>query len=179
MKKHSYITNRITADKKSISELIVSATKDSCESLLNICAFVVLFSTFIGILEEVIRSNGVTSFIISLFEVTNGVTICKNILTVSFLLGYSGFCVHFQVLSVCKSFKVNYPKFTAIRILHGLISSTITFAIIKLFGISVNTLSNTNEVCFSISQHSWYFGVAFILLSVLFMLTIRKNNKII
>lgn len=167
-----------TERKIALSDAIVTATVDSCDSLLNICAFVVLFSTIIGIIGEILPTGNISYLLIALLEVTNGVALSENILTISFLLGFSGFCVHFQILAVCKCFKVNYLQFFISRVAHGFLSAFITLVLIKLLNIPIETIGGA-EVYFSTSRYSWLFGVSFIMLSILFMIAVRKNNKII
>lgn len=163
------------------SDEFVISTYDASKSIFNICSFIVVFSSIIGTLNAIFNENVLIVKIITLtLEITNGILIAgNNIIVISFLLGFSGFCVHFQVLSVCKNLKPNYLRFLSFRILHGLLSAIITFALIKIFKFPIQTIAVGGEYLTEISRHSVIFSIALILCSIIFISSTRKNCKIL
>ena len=71
-----------------------------------------------------------------------------------------------------------FLQFFISRVAHGSLSAFITLVLIKLLNIPIETIGGA-EIYFSTSRYSWLFGVSFIMLSIFFMIAVRKNNKII
>lgn len=167
-----------TALETPFSDIFVSATYDATQSMISICAFVILFSSVSELIDNIFPDNLFKMIINSLLEVTSGIAYSdKNIYTISFLLGFSGFCVHFQVLSMCKTLKPSYIKFLLFRLSHGVLSVILTHTIIKTFKISLPTISASRDFTFVISEYSTVFSIALLLLSVAFMISLRKSCK--
>ncbi len=173
-------TTRAQTSDKPFSDVFVRATYDATQAMICICAFVVLFSSILGLIDSVIPNSLFKKTVTSLLEVTSGIAYSdKNIYTISFLLGFSGFSVHFQVLSMCESLKPNYIKFLIFRIAHGSISMLLTYVIIKVFKISLPAISAGNNFTFDMSEYSIAFSIALLVLSVAFMVSLRKYSKTI
>lgn len=95
----------------SFSEIFTKAVSESAIGMLNICAFVIFFSAFLGVLGQSLSflslSDTAESLMFAVFELTSGLSrICSLPLPVSFPLcalavGWSGLSVHFQTFSVC------------------------------------------------------------------------------
>lgn len=162
------------------SDMFVTATYDATQAMISICAFVVLFSSALGLIDTVIPNSLFKKTVTSLLEVTSGIAYSdKNIYTISFLLGFSGFCVHFQVLAMCKTLKPSYLKFLSLRMAHGALSVLLTHAIIKVFKISLPAISANRDFTLAVSEYSTAFSIALLALSVAFMVSLRKSCKTI
>lgn len=169
-----------TDDNFIFSDEFVNATFDASSSIIGICSFIIVFSSIIGTINSTLGNNTLVTMIKLTLEITNGVLIADgNILLISFLLGFSGFCVHFQVLSTCKNLRPNYIKFLLYRILHGILSVIITYCILKIFNFSYQTISLGGEYLTDVSRFSLLFSVALIFCSVIFISSLRKNYKIL
>ncbi len=123
----------------------VSSASTAAETVIKICSLVILFSVIGGYIENLTLFSSISL----IFEVTNAVFKCKNIITVSFLLGFAGISIWCQVLSLLQKVKINYVKFVFFRILHGILSASFTFLILKIFKISTRTLSNNENLSFA------------------------------
>ena len=96
-----------------LSDALTRAVSQSALGMLNICAFVIFFCAFLGVLEGILRPLGIsdtaTSVIFTVFELTTGlarITSQTSPLTLplcAFAVGWSGLSVHLQTLSVCAS----------------------------------------------------------------------------
>ena len=175
-RQYTNLKNKFTT----ISDMFVSATYDSAQSMISVCAFVVLFSSIIGVINTVLPSGSLNSIIISVLEVTNAISNSnKNIYLISFLLGFSGLSVHFQVLSMCKKVKPNYLFFLILRICHGVVSSVTTKIIVMIFKINVQTIAQNNDFSFMLSEYSVIFSILLLVLSIAFMASFSKSYKTI
>ncbi len=125
----------------SIDNFVASASA-AADTVIKICTLVILFSCIGGYIEHFSSHFKPLYYLSLLCEVTNAVFKCNNIITVSFLLGFSGFSIWMQVFSLLKKVKINYFKFMLFRLMHGGLSAALTFIQLKLFKISATTLSN-------------------------------------
>lgn len=161
------------------SEVFVNATYDATQSILGICAYVVLFSTIISVFNNIFIKSNIKNALLSLLEITNGISLSGNLYFIAFLLGFGGICVHFQVLTMCKDLKPRYSLFLLLRILHGTLLSLITKFIVMVFNINVSTLSPGSQLTYKFSENSIAFGIALVALSVAFILSVNKQNNIV
>lgn len=133
----------------SFSEALVSSVAGVTQALLQMCAFVVLFSAVLDVLDRVglflfidrlaaelgfFEQTG-SVFGQILCEVTAGVTKAaeqRSISLLSFALGWSGFSVHFQVYSILSGVSFSKIKFMAARLCHGILASLLAMGICKL-----------------------------------------------
>ena len=114
-----------------ISESLTQAVSSSALGMLNVCAFVIFFCAFLGVLEGVLQplclSHTSMSFIFTVFELTTGlarITSYASGLTLpmcALAVGWSGLSVHFQTLSVCSSQPLGAKPLLAIHALRALL----------------------------------------------------------
>ena len=85
-----------------------------------------------------------SSFITGLLEITNGISLLSkihlkeisiNIILSAFLLGFGGFSVLLQVLSIISKTDLSIKPYIIGKILHGLISAFYTFLFIQFIPI--------------------------------------------
>ena len=174
------------------SDAFVKSVKDSAQNIFNMCAFVVLFSSFTEIIknETVLKAfinlfnvlkidvNVGISIIFSIFEVTTGCFyLCSNRFPIGlllFFLSFAGICVHMQIFSCFKEdFKFSKFKFILFRILHGLISVVIFYLLLPFSHQSVetfNVFTGSVECSFSSS------GIAIIFLCLCFLNTFTSSE---
>ena len=112
-----------------------------------------------------------------MLEVTNAVTYNKNLIFISFILGFGGFCVWFQVLSQVKSFKINYIKFALFRILHGVLSGSFTLFLIKVLKIKVPTFSNGIAANYTFSATTPAAAISLIIMGIIFVISVYGKNN--
>ena len=178
--------------KLGFSDAFVKSVKDSTQNIFNMCAFVVLFSSFTEIIKnEIVLKIFISLFnifkidinmgisvIFSIFEVTTGCSyLCSNRFSLGilmFFLSFAGVCVHMQIFSCFKrDFKFSKFKFILFRILHGLISVVIFYLFIPFFNQSVETFNistDSLECNFSLS------GISIIFLCLCFLNTFTSSE---
>lgn len=126
-----------------LSRITVGAIASSAYAMLIICACVVFFSVLISVLQvyfvQIPISNEVKNAIWGALEITNGVNGCSSIdsishraLTCAFLIGWSGLCVHFQVISLCENTDISFKKYFIFKGLQGIICAALSYVIFQL-----------------------------------------------
>lgn len=150
---------------------VISATS-AASALINICAFCLLFS----IICAYANTCAILKPLSTLLEVTNGVYATRNLLLISFLLGFGGICVWCQVISVCKNAKPNILKFAICRIFHGTVSLAISYLGIKLFAINVPTVSNGQSFSYSPFTDTACVGVSLIIMGIVLIISLKNKN---
>ena len=142
--------------------------------MITICSWVIIANVFIFLLNDTIVKP-----LLPLFEVMSGMEIAKNfsIYYISFLVGFGGFTVIMQVLSMLDSIKIKY-EIIIIKILNGLITTLFSFI---LFKISPQTLSVANlNYTIKYSEGSIYSSivfVAFIITSLIYFKSEIKKSR--
>ncbi len=170
----SKITNTQIAAKdrqQNLGDTFVNSVSDATQSIINICAFVVLFS----VISEVLKEYNL-KLIIPFFEITTGIITTKNLYFSAFLLGFGGISIQLQVLSVIKNFKVNKFKFLLFRVLHGVISSAFTYGFIKVLKLTLPVLSNNQSFASSLSSLSLSASVCFVCSAVVLISSLRTKK---
>ena len=131
-----------SSPKKSAVARFTSAVTGSSVNMLYICAFVVFFSTLVGILSAMLSSFHIPSALTPLwfgfFEMTQGVTeasFCLSrhlgVLSAAAVSGWSGLSVHFQLMSLCQNHALSFRPYFLAKVLAALLNFTIvTFALL-------------------------------------------------
>lgn len=159
-----------------VIENFVSSVSESAAATLSICSFIVVFSVILNYLNFYSNRFEIFKKLRLLIEVTNAISQTKNIIFISFLLGFSGICVWFQVFSQVKNFKIHYFKFILFRILHGLLSGALTFLFLKFFKISVPTFSNGINAHYNLTNSDTAVALSLIIMGIVFIISLYHKN---
>lgn len=125
-------SNFITILKSSINNTI-----DTLFLILGIITICIIITT---IIDNIFNINDNYKFLFGLLEITQGLKYLSlsnlniNIKTIisSFLISFGGFCIHAQVFSILNNKKIRYSPYLISRIIHGLLSSIITYLLIYI-----------------------------------------------
>lgn len=126
----------------SFGDALNKSTESSVKAVLNITAYIVLFSAISNILK-------IPQPLVPIFEITNGIVECFRIFTLpelAGLLSFAGFCIHFQLLSVIKNIGMNYFDFFIWRVIHAVLSYGVCFVILKIFPTELAVFSNFTDI---------------------------------
>ncbi|MBR4979089.1 MAG: hypothetical protein IKX77_00870, partial [Clostridia bacterium] len=126
--------------KNGVSGVIVSSVKESAENMIYICAFIISFSVLSGLILNFIPLNNAffTCAFKGIFEMTSGIISAKDIsfpqnyVIASFLSGFSGFSVIFQVSYVCSFYGLSAEKFVYSRIINVILMPVITVLLLLI-----------------------------------------------
>ncbi len=156
-----------------------TAVFDGCVATLNMCAMVIVFSAIICVCEKIFESTPVIKdFLILTLEVT---TACSKLYTkyplylISFAMGFSGLCIHFQIFSILKDIGINKFIFFFFRIIQGISSACLTYILLIFFPVTVDVFSSVTSITPKLST-SIAGGMALILTSVCFLNSINISN---
>ncbi len=135
-------TDNFNSRTVTLSEIFTESVNDSAKSVLQICSYVILFSAISAFFEYFFKSFSIIYRLSYFLEVTSAVTKTDNIIFISFLLGFSGISIWFQIFAITDKISVNYLSFIMGRLFHATLSSLLTFVMLKHFKVSVYVYSN-------------------------------------
>lgn len=192
LKNKAYENNKKA--KSDITAAVVTSCFDCCNGILNMCAFVILFSTLI----EISNISGLQSFIGSLLnnigfeknvsesllpllaEVMGGSKIaCENRVNpiiLSFAICWGGLCVHFQIFTALTKMKISKKSFWIYRFLHGLLSSVITLIYISIYSPVISASLPAAAARYNVTQSNSLFSSVFLILLCLFFIVATKKE---
>ena len=138
-----------------------SSVSDNVNSILSICAWVILFSAITECIRQMNLGDNVYTAFVSFLEVTKG---CSQIAEKSTLpiitaiIGFGGFCVHCQVYSFIRATGLKYIRFFTGRVINGALSSLICYLLLMAFPIDIETsIQNVSGVMpFSVSIPAFF-----------------------
>lgn len=160
---------------------IIDAVYSGCKATVNMCAMVIVFSALISICDGLLQNSPILSdILVSLLEVT---TACNKLCgryplyVISFIVGFGGMSVHFQVFSALKDIKINKALFFLFRIIQGILAGVTTYILLILFPQQSEVFSSVDKVQPNSASSLWG-ALALILTAVCFINSIN-NEKII
>ena len=113
-----------------LSTIIVRAVTSAAIAMLNVCAFVVLFSVVIGMLCLVLDATPFVRTALScFFELSSGVLASSALrdraafVCTAATLGWSGVCVHCQVASICQGRGITLRPYFVSKLLQTLFNT--------------------------------------------------------
>lgn len=144
LNKEKSVPQNFKSNSAAISDRFVDSVANASNSMLSICACVVLFSAICSIIKILPLNSEIKTYVSCLAEVTSGLSdYSLSIPMTAFFLGFSGFSVHLQVLSAAGAFSPSIPRFICVRFIHGALSYIICKVFLTLSPIATETLSNS------------------------------------
>ena len=137
-----------------LGEILGESIKNAISTILTIGGFIVIFSVILSILETsgffeflsfIFSKLGINkdfskAFLYGIFEITNGIKYSSkllnstvSILLTSFLLGFGGLSVLFQIFSIISKEGISIKPYFYGKFLQGLISIFVTFILLYSF----------------------------------------------
>lgn len=153
-KEHS----RTATSRMSFSEALVSSVNRSTASIISLSGFVVLFSamSYIFINSSSIQGKAfgcdISRLISYFFEATFAGTDIVNTRAnnaaelITFFVTFGGLSLHMQVFSFLNKLKLNFFKFFILKLSASFLSVIVCSMLLKLFPVSVETLSSGTAV---------------------------------
>jgi hypothetical protein len=154
-----------------IDDFVLSAS-EAAATLINICAFVILFS----VICDYISLCPVLKPLTLILEVSNALTKVHNVYLLSALLGLGGICVWCQTFSLAKGFKINYFAFILCRIFHAVSSGFLSYIFLKIFNITVPVLSNNSSFASDAFFKSGSVGISLIITGIILIISLSSKN---
>lgn len=158
-----------------------AAISDSMQSIITICAWVILFSSATSCIKSVGLGENAYLVICSLLEVTNGCILLSgkaSISVIAGIIGFGGLCVHFQVLSFLKNTGIKYGYFLVSRMLNGILSALFTHLFLLFIPVETDVFSNFDKnavYSFSVSLPAFF---VVIIMCIIMILDIDRKKKV-
>lgn len=174
--------NTVKSNQKpqSLSSAFVESTADASSSILNVCAWVVLFSCITQLLNRASLPYNLGLILSSMSEVTTGVILLAstcNLPLLAALLGWAGLSVHCQVISSAKDISPNILKFTFFRIIHGALSAIFAWFIFRIYPLAISTGESNVQITSRPSSVSIPVSISLIFMSVVLLFFIGENQS--
>lgn len=171
--------NQINKPAKSVSsDDITFSVWDAFQSVMRICAWVILFSAFTSCIT--IKAGNYGEFLSAITEVTAGaITVSKvcPIPVVTALCGFGGFCVHCQVLKYLKICSLQYKVFLVGRILNAALSAAVCHLILYYFPIDQNVSYTFSTARVSAMSVSLPAIITFIFMCISMIFNVERKGK--
>lgn len=129
------------------SDALNASVELSIKSILKMSAYIILFSA----LNKIIN---LPEYVTPFMEITNGIAGGNkffNLPQIAFLLSFAGLCIHFQLFSIIKKFKMKYADFLFYRIFHAVLSYFICMLITYIFPTEITVFSNITQIVSEVS----------------------------
>lgn len=119
------------------TEIIFDSIDSSTSKMLKLCALICFFATLLATIE-----NTFLVYLSPILEISCGSSFCANlyntnpflsILLCGFCCGFSGICVHFQVIMTAKTININYKEFFIIKFFQGVFSGILSVVLYYFF----------------------------------------------
>lgn len=160
-----------------IGQSIVNSVKLGSTAMLNVCAYVIIFGCFNGILGNI----GVArDYALPLLEITNGVKNSIGVLSVPVIAlytGIGGICIHLQLQQSCLEAGMTFFEFFGYRVVQGIFSLGLCFGLMELFPIDADVFSNMATVQREFFSVSGVATAMMIVMCVVLLLDIDNKRK--
>lgn len=133
----------IKKQKNSFINILKESINNTINTLFLILGIITTCIIITCIINNIISINDNYKFIYGLLEITQGLKYLsmsnlsievKTIIS-SFIISFGGFCIHAQTFSILDNKKIRYIPYFISRIIHGVLSSILTFIILNLINI--------------------------------------------
>jgi sporulation integral membrane protein YlbJ len=139
-----FLCNACERTAPKISDEITGSITSAARSMIYICAFVIFFSSFTGMIETCLDLLHIPKILrvlcIGFFEMTSGALAASELpiplscLILSAMIGWSGMSVHFQFISLCGEHKVRLWRYFGAKLCRAAIDCLLLFAGLRIFG---------------------------------------------
>lgn len=160
----------------SFADAMVESVDATTHSILNMCAYIILFSAISSIVP-------IPAMISPLIEITNGIMPNEGGISLpmyAFYLSFGGVCIHFQLIGMLRNMGISYPYFLLNRLASGIISYAIMTAYLHLFPRSDEVFSNIAQKTPALSQVNTGLSIVMLIGCVVIIFDIEsKKYKLI
>ena len=130
--------------KQTLSVSLVKSVSQGSSAMLNICAWVILFSCINRLVEIIPIAESARIFSFSVLEVTNAVYILSGKMSLPIIagvIGFGGICGHCQVMPYLLKLKLKYKYFITSRIVGGALAVIYCEGLMKIIPVSYQVFS--------------------------------------
>lgn len=177
-----------------VASALVGSCTDSISGMINMSAFVILFSSFLTIIKDSGIGSIVSSCLVSmgvspatansllsiLLEVTGGCSTAAKFGAsaelMAFAIGWAGTCVHFQICSSLNGISFSKVRFTIARFVQGVLAAIISHIGFFLFPQASEVFLSTSHTVYAETSSNPLGCIALLILCVFFLLSVDRKN---
>lgn len=181
-----------TSSEIKIMTAFTNAVSSATGSILIVCSYVVFFSSIMGCLGHCLDilqfPAGASALLYGFIELSGGVNASSsmgyNVIGIgitAFIIGWSGFSVHFQIISICQKHNINFKGYFISKLIHGILNA---FSAIIIYALFPSTFKPSGDVASipSLSQiPSTWQNIALLLFAVsvcIYFYNIRHKSTV-
>lgn len=148
---HNSPPMRLITNDMPLAEVFTTALSNASKSILTVCFSIIFFSTLSRAMLDLLPVPPLLHALISgIFEFSTGVLnisaldyglYIKLVLT-SLVIGFSGLCVHVQVMAVTAGAGLDLKPYILGKLLHGGIAAGLTAALLRLYPAAFSVFSS-------------------------------------
>ena len=180
-RKEEYSSEKeLSSSSSPFSQALVGSVYSAAKSMLTICAFVLLFSAFSGILLQMLPGSAFLTAAAAMLEVSSGIVMLSRgspVEAAAFLIGFGGICVHFQIFAALGEVRVSKALFFVFRIIQGLLTASLTHIGLRLLPQKEAVFSTSHIDRAAVFGGSVLSGAALIGVTICFLASVKQAIK--
>ena len=160
---------------------LISSVKESVSAIMGVCGWIVIFSAVLGVVNSFALDETMKQWLNMTAEVTGGCRICTQnfpLPVTALILGWSGACVHLQLMPCISLCGLKYKHFAVARIFNGVVSMVISFVLFRIFPCETSVFSNAGEIVPGTVSVSVPATAGLLFLSALIILDLAPKRKV-
>lgn len=163
-----------------LSDALVKAVYSSSKNMLLICGWILIFSSAINIFSSVCANERLADFVRIFAEVSAGcekISETKNPSYLAFVIGWSGLCVHCQVLPCVIRAGLRLKYFFCARLFHASLSALVCAGLMKIFPCEISVFSSGTQASPALFAVSAPAAAGLLLMCAIFILDLDTHKK--
>ena len=168
------------APDESFAAAFCGATQRAAHTALTVTAFLTVFSILLRLLAPLLAVSTCGGAFTGLFELTRGLDgfaplplpVGARLTLASFLLGFGGLAVHFQVRALVEPAGLSCARFTCGKLLHGTLAAALTALLFRLSPAALTVFAAEN-----VRPRAHVFPAAALGIAVLLIIGAGKRAK--
>jgi sporulation integral membrane protein YlbJ len=153
--KHNSPPLVLTTNEMPLGEVVSLSLSNASGNILSVCFCIIFFSSVCRVLLSLVPlSNFADAAANGLFEFSTGIlktsmldiSLYKKFLTTSFILGFSGLSVHFQVMSVTAQSGLSLKPYILGKLLHSTLALLVSAVVFRFLPLSTHVFSSSAPV---------------------------------
>lgn len=159
------------------SDNFSASVNTASSACITLSAFVVFFSVINEYIVFYSKAFLPLKKLLFITEVTRSISNTRNIYFISFLLGFAGISIWMQVYSIAGNIKPKFLKFAAVRLLHGILSTSVTFMLLKVFKVGIKVISNGKSITEKTFYSDYTLGISLLVMALLLLINLNSKNR--
>lgn len=141
LSRHSSPPMRLITREQPLTEVFSSALSRAAQSILTVCFAIIFFSALSRAMLDLLplppliyaAASGVCEFSTGVLGVSGlDISGAGKLVMTSFIIGFSGLCVHLQVIAMTSGAGLSHAPYFIGKLLHGGIAAMLTLAAMRL-----------------------------------------------